>query len=65
MSDQRAGVTFPFEPHLNVDEYGTIWAGDPGAVGSTVVGDLIWSENEEGGHIEWLPVDQRRTVPAR
>lgn len=33
------------------DEYGTIWDGEPGAAGSTIIGDLVIRADEETSEV--------------
>lgn len=45
-----------------LDEYGTIWSGEPGAVGSEAIGDLVPRSDEEV-HLVYLLPDTVRPNP--
>ena len=52
---------------LWTDEYGSVWQGEPGAIGSVVVADIVY-QDEQGGDlgiypIQWLAITARRHVP--
>lgn len=52
------------DAEMQVDEYGTIWKGEPGADGSIVVGDLLYDENTPDGTpvIRFLPEEEWHAV---
>jgi hypothetical protein len=50
---------------LQVDEYSTIWIGEPGAHHSTVVGDLICQDDTDQATIRFLQPDDWQVVDHR
>lgn len=42
-----------------VDEYGTVWDGEPGAQGSNPIGDLVMNDDGETGQLYIIKVADR------